>query len=81
MMTLWNQEGRLLTYVDSAVMIVEASEVPIYSCWDLFLGLGIVGGKLVSGVAQRDGKRHGFGLGLIKNLGGLINVYSEKGEG
>ena len=32
--------------------IVQNTELPIYSCWDFYLGTGIIGGKLVSGVAQ-----------------------------
>lgn len=44
--------GDILSFVDSARKVREASSVPLYSFWDIFFGEGIVGGKLVSGLAQ-----------------------------
>jgi two-component system sensor histidine kinase/response regulator len=37
---------------DSFAVIDRYCNAPIYSLWDFYLGLGIVGGKLISGTAQ-----------------------------
>ena len=42
----------------SARVLERNTNVPVYSLWDFYLGLGIVGGKLVSGVAQGDLAAH-----------------------
>lgn len=40
--------------VASLSAIGSKAPVPVYSLWDFFLGLGIVGGKLVSGTSQGE---------------------------
>ncbi|MCB2148564.1 MAG: PAS domain S-box protein [Deltaproteobacteria bacterium] len=44
--------GRFYEYDDSAQSICDASPVPVFGLWEFNLGLGIVGGKLVSGYEQ-----------------------------
>jgi two-component system, cell cycle sensor histidine kinase and response regulator CckA len=44
--------GRQLMYGETTKWISAYSSVPLYSLWDVYLGYGIVGGKLVSGYRQ-----------------------------
>jgi signal transduction histidine kinase/ActR/RegA family two-component response regulator len=44
--------GKTFTYAESIDLISRACPVPIYGIWTFFLGRGIVGGKLTSGVNQ-----------------------------
>ena len=50
--TLRNQAGRVLSYSESCRLVRAACSVPLYGGWDFFLGKGIVGGRLVSGLRQ-----------------------------
>ncbi|GAB6063786.1 PAS domain-containing protein [Deferrisoma palaeochoriense] len=50
--TLRDADGTALEFGRAARRLREALSVPLYSFWDVFLGHGIVGGKLVSGAAQ-----------------------------
>jgi len=47
-----DEMGRELMYGESTQWVSRHSPVPIYSLWDVYLGYGIVGGKLVSGYRQ-----------------------------
>ncbi|MGD8834925.1 MAG: ABC transporter substrate binding protein [Desulfobacteraceae bacterium] len=47
-----DKAGDVFTLEDSTRMITERAQVPVFSFWDSYLGHGIVGGKLVSGVTQ-----------------------------
>jgi PAS domain S-box-containing protein len=50
-----DKEGHILPdEVASLGAIGGHASVPVYSLWDFFMGLGIVGGKLVSGAAQGE---------------------------
>lgn len=49
---LRDKTGRAYSYVESARMLREVCPVPLYGGFDFFLGEGMVGGKLVSGVSQ-----------------------------
>jgi len=44
--------GQVLSFGESARKIREVCNVPLYGFWDFFLGEGIVGGKLVSGITH-----------------------------
>jgi ABC-type uncharacterized transport system substrate-binding protein len=44
--------GNFFEFKDSALMITQASAVPVYSMWDFNLGYGVVGGKLTNGISQ-----------------------------
>ena len=44
--------GRQLMYGETTKWVSEHSRVPVYSLWEVYLGYGIVGGKLVSGYRQ-----------------------------
>ncbi len=44
-----DETGRQLLYDETTRLIRESTKVPLYSLWDVYLGHGIVGGKLVSG--------------------------------
>ncbi|HPT38355.1 MAG TPA: ABC transporter substrate binding protein, partial [Methanothrix sp.] len=49
-----DRAGAYLTYVDVVTLLSSATEVPIYSVYDFYMGYGIVGGKLVSSYYQGD---------------------------
>ncbi|HTX35219.1 MAG TPA: PAS domain S-box protein [Bryobacteraceae bacterium] len=46
--------GRYFQYDEAATAITRASNAPVYGAWDFNLGLGIVGGKLISGFFQGE---------------------------
>lgn len=46
--------GRYFPYDQAAAMVTGASRSPVYGAWDFNLGLGIVGGKLISGFFQGE---------------------------
>lgn len=50
--TVRNRAGRVLSYGESCRLVRAACPVPLYGGWDFFLGKGIVGGRLVSGLKQ-----------------------------
>ena len=50
--TVRNQAGRVLSYGESCRLVRAVCPVPLYGGWDFFLGKGIVGGRLVSGLRQ-----------------------------
>jgi len=47
-----DETGRELMYGETTQWVSRHSRVPVYSLWDVYLGYGIVGGKLVSGYRQ-----------------------------
>lgn len=47
-----DETGRQLMYGETTKWVSRHSAVPVYSFWDVYLGYGIVGGKLVSGYRQ-----------------------------
>lgn len=47
-----DRAGKVFNYDQSIALISEAAMVPIYGVWDFYLGKGIVGGMLTSGVDQ-----------------------------
>lgn len=47
-----DRKGNFFAYEESLDLIHQASKVPIYSFWEFYLGRGIVGGMLTSGVQQ-----------------------------
>ena len=49
-----DKTGRVFEYDESASAIAAATTAPIYGAWDFNLGLGIVGGKLISGFYQGE---------------------------
>ncbi len=48
-----DREGRTIPFPESTLALHDATNAPLYSAWDFFLGEGIVGGRLVSS------RRHG----------------------
>ena len=60
-----NPDGRALSFEERTAFVREHSRVPLYSFWDHNLGLGIVGGRLVSA------RGHGFNAAGI-----LLEVLS-----
>jgi len=50
--TVRNRAGQVLSYGESCRLVRTACSVPLYGGWDFFLGQGIVGGRLVSGLRQ-----------------------------
>ena len=49
-----DKSGRTYSLEQSTRLISEEAKVPVYSFWDSYLGNGIIGGKLVSGLAQGE---------------------------
>lgn len=49
-----DEHGELTSFEKSTAEISQAAPVPVYGFWDFQLGSGIVGGKLISGVAQGE---------------------------
>lgn len=47
-----DRAGAVFNYDQSIALIAKAATVPIYGVWDFYLGKGIVGGMLTSGVDQ-----------------------------
>ena len=47
-----DETGRQLLYDETTRLIRDSSKVPLYSLWDVYLGYGIIGGKLISGYMQ-----------------------------
>ncbi len=47
-----DRAGRTFTYEEAIRQIAPHSKVPIYGVWEFYLGKGIVGGKLTSGLDQ-----------------------------
>ena len=45
-------EGRPLTPVESGRMVAAASPLPIYGFWDFQLGVGVLGGRILTGADQ-----------------------------
>ena len=52
--SLRDDDGSVLAFATASELLSRAAPVPLYSMWDIFLGHGIVGGKLVSGRAQGE---------------------------
>ncbi len=50
--TLRGEKGNLISFERSAERLSGFAEVPVYGCWNFFLGHGIVGGKLINGYSQ-----------------------------
>jgi diguanylate cyclase (GGDEF)-like protein/PAS domain S-box-containing protein len=47
-----DKDNRFMDYLAVADFVTQTSPVPVYSSWEFYLGRGIVGGVLTSGVAQ-----------------------------
>jgi PAS domain S-box-containing protein len=47
-----DRAGQVFTYDDSIARIAKEAAAPIYGVWDFYLGKGIVGGMLTSGIDQ-----------------------------
>lgn len=50
--TLRDEKGQLISFERSAERISSFAGIPVYGCWNFFLGHGIVGGKLINGFSQ-----------------------------
>jgi len=80
---LQDETGHQLMYGETTRWISRHSPVPAYSFWDVYLGHGIVGGKLVSGYHQGKTAAQ-LGLRILKGesadhipviTGGQANLY------
>jgi len=47
-------EGKFYTYEESFSIYSKYATVPIYTFWDFYLGMGSVGGKIISGITQGE---------------------------
>jgi PAS domain S-box-containing protein len=47
-----DHSGRVFVYDDSISLVAREASVPMYGVWDFYLGKGIVGGMLTSGIDQ-----------------------------
>jgi diguanylate cyclase (GGDEF)-like protein len=43
-----------ISYTEGIEMITRSTDVPIYGSWDFYLGKGIIGGRITSGVLQGE---------------------------
>lgn len=70
-------DGNYYSFNDAVRLISKASNVPIYSSWDFYLGKGIVGGYITSGYMQ--GKLAGeLALSIVKGASiGIIPVFEK----
>ncbi|MEW6659502.1 MAG: ATP-binding protein [Thermodesulfobacteriota bacterium] len=53
-----DKTGRVFSFDDSFRFITAKTRVPVYSLWDMYLGLGIVGGMLTNGYSQGELAAH-----------------------
>lgn len=47
-----DNDGNIFSHVESLGLVSQFSSRPIYSFWDFYLDHGVVGGKVISGIAQ-----------------------------
>ncbi len=47
-----DRNNNFISYTEGIEMISKSTNVPIYGSWDFYLGKGIVGGRITSGVLQ-----------------------------
>ncbi len=47
-----DRKGSFISYTEGVEMLLRSTSVPIYGSWDFYLGNGIVGGKITSGLYQ-----------------------------
>jgi len=53
MLSFYNdRNGKQFTVYEQAKLITETSQVAVYTAWDIFLGLGVVGGVMTNGASQ-----------------------------
>ena len=53
MLSFYNdRNGKQFTVHEQAKLITETSQVAVYTAWDIFLGLGVVGGVMTNGASQ-----------------------------
>lgn len=49
-----DRNKNFISYTEGIEMISQSTNVPIYGSWDFYLGKGIVGGRITSGVLQGE---------------------------
>ncbi len=49
-----DQAGRAFSYQEYTVLVTENCDVPVYTAWDMFVGYGVIGGIVTSGMAQGE---------------------------
>jgi len=47
-----DREGRSISSKESAKLVAQSSDFPVYSCWDTLLVNGVLGGRMTSGFEQ-----------------------------
>lgn len=47
-----DKKGTYFSYQEAGTLISKATQLPIYVVWDFYIGTGVVGGKVTSGVDQ-----------------------------
>lgn len=53
-----DREGRVFTPAETVKLLSHDGKFPVYSLWDLYVGLGVVGGVVVSGQHQGEMAAH-----------------------
>ena len=51
---LRNKNGEFVTFEDASNIISKHTNIPLYGLWDYLLGHGVVGGLVISGIAQGE---------------------------
>ncbi|HUU50530.1 MAG TPA: ABC transporter substrate binding protein, partial [Nitrospinota bacterium] len=47
-----DKSGRVLSYDKAATLVTDKSNIPVYTCWDFYLGYGVIGGMMVNAFYQ-----------------------------
>lgn len=49
-----DQAGRAFSYKEYTVLVTENCDAPVYTAWDMFIGHGVMGGVVTSGMSQGE---------------------------
>ena len=49
-----DQAGRSFSYKEYTVLVTDNSDAPVYTAWDMFMGHGVIGGVVTSGISQGE---------------------------
>ncbi len=49
-----DKAGRAFNYKEYTVLVTENCAVPVYTAWDMFMGHGVMGGVVTSGISQGE---------------------------
>ncbi|MDC0335918.1 sigma 54-interacting transcriptional regulator [Pseudodesulfovibrio sp.] len=53
-----DRDGKTFDYKESIELVADNTELPMYVAWDWYLGSGVVGGMMISGIRQGETAAH-----------------------